>query len=349
MYLKQSLIVAVILALLSITAWEFYWRSQGYFPDLDDDKYLWANTRAKVDKANDDGVVLIGSSRVLFNIQVDKWNQLTGIKPIQLANPGASPLPIFHDIVENSDFKGTIVVGVTEGLFFSTTFPQAGPWRRAASRAEFYNDETYAQKLNFKLGLPLQNTFAFISNDDEDWYDDINLKALLGTVKLPSRTGKPDFPPFYRFQDIDINRNTRMKDRMLTDTAFNNSVKTVWKGMMSGDIPPPDKKGTTEFFLKDLEKFKARGGKVILLRSPSDGFFKELESKFLPRAEYWDELVTKANVPAYHYQDYEGLSAFETIEWSHLSGPDADKFTENYVNLLIKDNHVTNQNTNYLC
>src|SRR5690606_10801239 len=151
MHLKQSLIIAAILAVLSITAWELYWRSQGYFRDLDDDKYLWSNTRAKVDKANDDGVVLIGSFRGLFYIQVYKWKQLTVITPIQLANPGASPLPIFHDIVENSDFKGTIVVGVTEGLFFSTTFPQAGPWRRAASRAEFYQDETYAQKLNFQL------------------------------------------------------------------------------------------------------------------------------------------------------------------------------------------------------
>ena len=135
MHLKQSLIIAVTLSVISLVAWELYWRSQGYFPDLDDDKYLWAHTRAKVDKANDDGVVLIGSSRVLFNIQVDKWQQLTGITPIQLANPGASPLPVLHDIVENSDFNGTIIVGVTEGLFFSTTFPQAGPWRRAASRA----------------------------------------------------------------------------------------------------------------------------------------------------------------------------------------------------------------------
>ena len=74
--------------------------------------------------------------------------------------------------------------------------------------------------------------------------------------------------------------------------------------------------------------------------------FKDLESQFLPRVEFWDELVSKANVPAYHYQDYEVLSAFETIEWSHLSAEDADKFTENFVNLLLKDNHITNQKTN---
>ena len=64
------------------------------------------------------------------------------------------------------------------------------------------------------------------------------------------------------------------------------------------------------------------------------------------REDFWDVLVEKAKVPAYHYQDYDGLNAFTTIEWSHLSATDADKFTENFVNILLKDNIITNQKTN---
>ena len=348
MNLKQSIIIAAALCFISVMAWELYWRSQGYFPDMDDDKYLWADVRAKVDTATEDDVVLMGSSRVLFNIQVHRWEALTGIRPIQLANAGSTPLPTFHDIVENTDFKGTVIVGVTPPLFFSTTFDKAPPWARAASRSEFYQKRTYAQRLNFTLSIPLQKSMAFICNDEEAWYDDINLKALLKTIELPNRTGKPAEPPFRRFQDIDINRNVRMKERMVTDTNFANSIKAVWQSMLTSEPkpPPPDKEGTTAFFLKDLEKFKARGGKVILLRSPSDGFFGELEGMITPRAEFWNDLVNKANVPAYHYQDYEGLNAFETIEWSHLSATDADKFTENLVNILLKDNIITNLKSN---
>ncbi len=346
MNLKQSFTIALILCVLSITAWELYWRSQGYFPDLDDDKYLWARTRAKVDNATKDDVVLTGSSRVLFNIQVNKWKELTGIQPIQIANAGATPLPVFHDIVENTDFKGTVIVGVTPGLFFSTTFEQAPPWRRAASRSEFYDNRTYAQRLNYVLSIPLQNSLAFISNDDEKWHDDINLKALLNTIEWADRNGRANDPPFYRFQDININRNVRMKNKMLTDTAFANSVKTIWKFFMSGDKPPPDKDSTIAFFVEDAKKFTARGGQVILLRNPSDGFFKDLESKGLPRDKFWEELVAKANVPAYHYQDYKSLSAFETVEWSHLSASDADQFTENFVEILTKDGLITNLKTN---
>ncbi|SDG77907.1 hypothetical protein [Psychroflexus sediminis] len=348
MNLKQSFTIALILGVLSITAWELYWRSQGYFPDLDDDKYLWARTRAKVDEATKSDVVLIGSSRVLFNIQVDVWEELTGVKPIQLANAGSTPLPTFHDIVENTDFKGTVLVGVTPPLFFSTTVEQAPPWTRASSRSEFYNNRTYAQRLNYILSIPLQNNFAFISNDDESWFDDINLKAILNTIELPDRIGKPKEPPFRRFQDIDIHRNVRMKERMVSDTAFANSIKAVWKSMLTSEPkpPPPDKKGTMDYFLSDLKKFQARGGQVILLRNPSHGFFKDLESLAMPRKEFWDRLVAEARVPAYHYEDHEGLNAFETIEWSHLSASDADAFTENFVRILLKDGLITNLKTN---
>lgn len=346
MNLKKSVLITFILSLTAIGVWEVYWRSKGYFPDLDDDKFLWARTRAKVDKATSNEVVLIGSSRVLFDIQVLQWEKQTGIKPIQLANAGATPLPIFHDLVENTTFNGTIVVGVTPGLFFSTTFPQAPPWDRAASRAKFYKDRTYAQRLNYALSIPLQNNFAFISNDEEEWYDDINLKALLRTIQLPKRTAKPDMPPFYRFQDVDIDRNVRMKQKVVTDTAFANSVKSVWKFFMSGDRPPPDKEGTMTFFLKDLEKFKARGGKVILVRLPSSGFFHDLETNGFPRKDFWDVLVQKANVPAYYYSDYKELSGFDTPEWSHLSGPDATVFTERLVNILLEDNVITKTKTN---
>jgi len=346
MNLKKSLISTLIISLIALVAWEMYWRSKGYFPDLDDDKFLWAKTRSKVDNAGSNDIVFVGSSRILFDLQVHQWEKQTGIQPIQLANAGASPLPVFHDIVENTDFKGTLVVGVTPPLFFSTTYPMAPPWDRAASRSKFYKDQTYAQQLNYSLSIPLQNTFAFISNDEEEWYDDINLKALLKTIKLPKRTANPNMPPFYRFQDIDINRNVRMKQKVVTDTAFANSIKTVWHFFMSADIPPPDKEGTIAFFLKDLEKFKTRGGKVILVRLPSSGFFHDLETNGLPRKDFWDELVKKAAVPAYYYSDYKELSGFDTPEWSHLSGPDATIFTERFVKILLKDKVITNAKSN---
>jgi len=298
-----------------------------------------------VDKATDNDVVIVGSSRALFDIQLYEWEKQTGTLPIQLANAGASPLPIFNDIVENTDYKGTVVVGVTEGLFFSTTFPLADPWSRSANRAQFFHKRTYAQRLNYLLWTPLQNTFAFIAKDEESWADDINLKSLFKRIKLPARLDRPPMPPFYRFQEIDANRNVRMREEMVSDTAMANSVKAVWKFIVA-NIPPPDKESTMAYFLKDAEKFKARGGKIILLRLPSSGFFKELETMGLPRDAFWEDLVTKAKVPAYHYEDYEELSGFDLPEWSHLSGPDASIFTERLVKILLQDEVISNPKAN---
>ena len=103
----------------------------------------------------------LSESTITFDIQLDEWEKETGKRPIQLACVGSSPLPVFHDLVENTNFKGTILVGVTPGLFFSTTFPQARPWEWPQSRVDYYHRRTYAQRANHILSIPLQEFTCF--------------------------------------------------------------------------------------------------------------------------------------------------------------------------------------------
>lgn len=344
MSLKKSLTIAVILSFLGIAGWEVYWRAQGYYPELDDDKYLWAKTRAKVEDAGKNEVVIVGSSRALFDIQLDVWEEYTGTRPIQLASPGSTPLPIFSDLVNRTDFSGTAIVGVTPGLFFSTTYPKAPPWDRAQKRVSFYHERTYAQRLNYFLWVPLLKTFAFLANDEENWADDLNLKNFIDGIQIGKRTEGPTMPPFYRFSEIDLDRNVRMKEKVVTDTAFANSIKKVWEFFVSGDRPPPDREGTISFFAKDAEEFINRGGNLILVRCPADGFLLELETQNFPREEFWDELVEQTGATAYHYSDYEVLTGFDLPEWSHLSARDADAFTRELVNILIADQNLSKLN-----
>ena len=39
----------------------------------------------------------------LYDIQLDIWKEQTQTDPVMLATQGASPIPIFRDIVENTD------------------------------------------------------------------------------------------------------------------------------------------------------------------------------------------------------------------------------------------------------
>ncbi len=346
MNLKQSLFIAVALSVISIVSWELYWRSQGKIPDLDDDKNLWAVQRAKVNHASETDVVLLGSSRVLFDIQLNEWEKETGTRPIQLASAGTSPLPMFHDIVNNTDFKGTVLVGVTPGLFFSTTYPEAGPWKRSQNRVDYFEDRTYAQRFNHWLSLPLQKNLVFVSTSEEGWSDDIDLKSLLYAIPSENRTGKPEYPPFKAFAYIEEDRNNPMSEKTATDTAFANSIKAAWKFVIMGNQQPPDRESTTSFFVADAKKFINRGGNLILVRCPSSGWIKQGEDKFLSRTEFWDPLVTATNAKSYYFEDYEQFKNLTCPEWSHLSAPDARYFTTELVKIMKADGTLSNSKSN---
>ena len=363
MKLKLSLIIAIFTTLFVLVIWESFWRSKGYYPNINDDKSLWSMERKKVKKATLEDFIILGSSRAFFDIQVQEWKKQTGRFPTQLASTGSSPLPTFHDIVNNTDFRGTVLIGVAPNLFFSTINPKAFPWRRAQSKVDYFKKETYAQKLNFRLSIPLQKNFAFISADEEEWYDDIDLKALLNRIEIGNRTNDINQPAFYNFGDVSIPRNMSLTYKTEHDKGFAQKIIDVWN--FERPEPPksedesmeekekkdekpkwPDIDGTLAYFLKDLEKFKKRNGKVVLVRCPSNGIVRQGEIKEVPRKQFWDSLVNVARVPNYHFEDYVQFKDLICPEESHLSKDDADYFTRELVNLFKKDKILTESKTN---
>jgi hypothetical protein len=345
MKLKTSFTIAVLLGIVSLIVWETYWRSQDYYPTLNDEKALWAMHRQDVEIATDADYIILGSSRAYFDFQIEAFEKSIGRKPIQLSSTGSSPLPTFHDIINNTDFNGTIIIGVTPGLFFSTTYPGAIPWKRPQSKVDYFKDRTYAQRFNYQLSIPLQKNLVFMSADEEEWSDNIDLKSLLRRVQIGNRTNGPIMPPFYNFGDLDEHRNMRLSTKIENDTAFANSVIKVWQ-FYGSDAPPPEKKATMSYFIEDLKTFKNKGGNVILVRCPSSGMTRVGEKKGLPRAEFWDDLVKQAKVKAYHFEDYERLKDLTCPEESHLSGSDADFFTKEILEIMKNDGALTHAKTN---
>ena len=343
MKLKQSLIIALSLSITGLIGWEMYWRSKDKVPTIQDNNALWAVQRNKVNKLTDQDFVFIGSSRIHFDLQLDVWEKQTGKKPIQLAMGGASPLPVFRDIVRNTNFSGTVVVGITPPLFFSTTFPKAPPISGPQEKVDYYKNRTYAQRFNHWLSMPLQRNFVLVHSYEDMLAGNFDLKSLLETVKVGDRTGQPEMPPFYEFGESSEARNVRMMDRMIKDSAFAQSVINIWMFCLKGNanLPPPDKEATSAFFLEDAEIFKKRGGKIILLRAPSSNDFREVEAQITPRKMFWDEFVKKSGLPSYHFEDYDQLQNLHLPEWSHLSATDADFFTKEFIAILKRDNLLT--------
>ena len=153
-------LVAWLLAALGLGAWEAYWRvAQQYEASYRNSDGQWAEARRRIDRREPNATVFIGSSRTLFDIDLDVWKEETGVHGIQLALEGSNPLPVLTDVANDDDFSGLLVVGITPPLLF---LPGLG---HRAGVIEHYYDETPSQWISTKLSYPLETTFAYYNID----------------------------------------------------------------------------------------------------------------------------------------------------------------------------------------
>src|SRR3954469_22367311 len=117
-FLKAG-ILALVLISATIASWEMYLRHQGRGISYDDGGSLWSDKRKQVYEPSDKATVFIGSSRIKYDLDIPTWENLTGDHAIQLANVGSSPRLILDNLAEDKNFKGKLIIDVTEFLFFA--------------------------------------------------------------------------------------------------------------------------------------------------------------------------------------------------------------------------------------
>jgi hypothetical protein len=327
--LAKSALLAITLTIVAISSWEIHLRRQGIKPDYDDDAELWANKRAMVYEPADQSTVILGSSRGVFDIDIPTYERMTGKRAIQLSIVGSSPRTLFDDLANDPNFKGKLIVDVTEMVFFNNLpFTLSTP----AEDLNYYKKETPAQKLSFAIDAPLESSFVFLNQ----FY--FSLNPLLDQFHVTDRPGiSPglDFP--LDFGVTDFNRQNRMTDRFLADTNLQNQVRGIWM-MLVGVLPPPiagkELAANLQNVKDDVDKIRKRGGDVIFLRTPCSGPIDSIEAKAFPKNEYWDKLLATTGCKGVHYTDYPALSHFICPEFSHLQPTDAIIYTKNIVTIL---------------
>jgi hypothetical protein len=313
--------VALLLALVAVAAWEVHCRAAGYAPFYNDTPAFWAAER---DRVGPESHVLVGSSRIAFDVDTAAYEEVLGVRPVQLAIVGSCPRPILHDLAMDESFRGVAVVGVTPGLFFAAggpLFQKSLDWLAARGR------RTPSGNLSHYLGQRLEEHLAFLQ------LDDLSLRGLLIDLELPNRPGAimPRLPPY--LATIEADRAMKMTRRLAEDTAFQGRIQGIWKALLGAAPPmtPEQQIAARDQVLKevvaDVERLRARGARVVFLRPPSTGWFRELEAQGTPRADYWDLLLAKTGAPGIHFEDHPELSGFPCPEWSHLRVEDATAYT----------------------
>ena len=332
--LLKSAVLTLVIVITVVTFWEISLRRSGVTLTYDDGPPLWSNKRAMVYEPKDKAVVFIGSSRIKYDLDIPTWNKITGIHAIQLAVEGSSPRPALEDLANDPNFKGRLIVDVTEGLFFSNAPPNVETPNKFV---KYFHDETPAQKASFFLNKPLESQFVFL---DKDYF---SLNGQLDGLEIPSRPGvfmMPTFP--IDFSCTTFDRQEYMTSTFATDANQLNKVKGNWQffASLSKGAPPMSEKELNSIFesvKKAIDKIKARGGEIIFVRTPSSGPYLQGENMGFPREKYWNKLLAVTNCPGIHFLDYPTINHFVCPEFSHLTRPDAITFTKHFIEILEND------------
>lgn len=328
--LKWTFFVALFLAIVLLIPYEWYWGNVEHWPKGHDTESLdiWADQRSEVSSLTDKDIVILGSSRAHFDINIQLWDSLEGRKPLQLAYPGSSPFVPMEDLIENTDFDGLLIVGVAPGLFFSTR----DSWGAGRGKAlvDRFEDRTYAQIFNQKIYYLIDPLFAFLQPET-------SLKSLLERHIFPNREGIEHptiWPPMV---NMAADRNIRMIPEMETDSVLQQMQKDIWFNPEPKNRFKDSIDVIMHHYASLSRKLQERGGKVVFVRAPIDGYYVETENELYPREEYWNRLLEESNSTGYHYADYPESRNMIPPEWSHLNRKDSDTFTKLLIELLHKD------------
>ena len=322
----RRIVLTVVVAVAVLTAgWEVYWRGKGFDAgDYKNTAGLWTQER---NKAVGDKTVLIGSSRVLFGIDLDVWEEQTGTRPLQLSLEGTSPRVFLKDLAEDDLFTGTVIVGVTAPLFFGTE----GGLREEV--LTYRRDLSPSKVAGHRLSFIVEKYFAFFAEQTRP-------KRQMSIAPLPLREGmKHRFDP-RKLSVATADRNTAMWERVVYDIDYQNEAKAMWELGLELYAPPPAPDGGPPPQMPDvainavieqtngyIAKIRARGGDVAFIRMPYEGAYTPAEDFGFPRERFWDRLIEETDTVGVSWHDHAELQGYELPEWSHLSASEAKRFT----------------------
>jgi len=326
----RILVAALVICALLFACWEAYWRAYGVTPSIANDNGLWAIQRRRIDAGEGDATVIIASSRPFFDIQLPVWERLDGHRPIQLAYEGTSPLEFAEDLAADPHFTGRLIIGIDPQVFFQG-------FDFHVDAIAYTRKQSPSQRIGQWLSMHLIE--PYLAFDDPDYA----LETVLERQAWPARPGKRRLTEVRKLSNTEADRNTYMWSKVADDPQYRELARSIWHQRFAPAMdPPPDKLRKTiqeqiDRLAKAVARLRARGVKVLLLRSPSDGEYLTYENRLFPRAQTWGLLLAATGAPGLHFQDYPELQGYQLPEWSHMTRAEAERYTAALYGIIQRD------------
>ena len=290
--------------------------------DLDNSEVAWVKECLRSEAAK---VAIVGDSRILFDTDLDHFETLTGARPVQLAIHGTSALTLLEDAASNENFRGLLIVGLADTMFF---MPFDGYGEYVRRRGDFTSP---SGRLGIEIDHVLQRRLAFL---------DSNHRLSVAAHRLD-----PDFRAgvegpkhdIWKLQEVGENRQTWMWDRVEYDAPYRARTRWAWKGFKEKFPYTPEliAKGHARARAA-VDAIRARGGEVVFVRPPSAPELRVNEEAQVPRAKGWDHLLANTRSAGVHADDLPEAQNLILPEWSHLNRKCARVFTDAYVRRLAE-------------
>jgi len=319
-----ALIVMVLLILLT-SLWEWRMRTLELVPgDVGANYDRWAELRRQVDK-RDVPVAIIGDSRILFDSDLDRTAQLTGVRPLQLAIAGGSGVPILENLADDPHFKGLAIVGMAETAYFDTQYAAVRP-QKALDLSRW---ESPSKRGSFLIQRVISHDLAMLD-------DDYQLSTLVFRLDQDWRSGvKGPHDEVWKAQETAAGGQTWIWRRLEHDQRMSEHTRNVWHQLYPSK--PLGDESIQPVLVRTkiaVDKIRARGGDVVFVRPPSASDLRTVEDKHLPRAKGWDALLAYTHTNGIHIDNLPAVQNLTLPEESHLSRACATVFTDAYTRAL---------------
>lgn len=324
MRILKAWLLTPALLLVGLVVNESLLRAAKHQPSLVSDADLFCSVYSQVQNLDQNDLVLLGASRMQTGFDLKTFHQsFPNRRALLLAQSGrGTSYPVFENIVENTDFKGIALIDETEGTLISQIIDQR-PFVDHCHTSFSLN-----RKLNRDISTLLQRHFMFLNPQSSSlrlWGN------LVAQQELPE--------PFYT--------KTLPDRQQLTDYAranphnlqalYNQRIEGAEQSLKRPFIRSEEWLKQTEHWKPLVEKFKARGGRVIFVRMPVSKDRWQLERQNTPVDRYWQKFIKLLQVDSIHFADYPELTGFKLPDTSHLDMRDRPAFTQSLLNHLTAE------------
>jgi hypothetical protein len=320
-------ITAFVFVVLLTSLWEWKMRRLELVPgDLNGTYDHWADMRRQIDK-RDTAVVLVGDSRILYDSDLERIAQLTGVRPVQLGMAGGSGLPILEDLAGDPHFKGLAIVGMAETSFFDTRFTVI----KSAKALELSRWESPSKRASFQVQRFISPFLAMLD-------DQYQLSTIVKNLDPDWRPGvKGPYHDVWKIGETHPDGQTWLWRRLEHDKYLSDHARTVWQQLFP-PFPINDQE-VHEVLVRAkfaVDRIRARGGDVVFVRPPSAPDLRAIEDRHIPRARAWEPLLAYTHTKGIHADDLPAVRNLTLPEGSHLSRACASVFTDLYTRAVTE-------------